>query len=70
MLARLKQKDFLLELLDPENYKEKRKKSTGGKTLDKRNVDSVNDNVSLIKSLGRNISGEGGTNRDTDYGSM
>lgn len=56
--------------MDPESYKEKRSKGTGGKTTDKRSVDTVNDNVSLIKSIGRNITGQGGTNRDADYGSM
>lgn len=59
-----------MQLLDPESYKEKQSKGTFGKTKDKRDIDMTNDNVNLIKSLGRNIAGEGGTNRDTDYGSM
>lgn len=70
LIAKLKQEDFLLKLLDPESYKEQQNKWTAGKTLDNREVESTNDNTSLIKSIGRTISGQGGTNRDTDYGSM
>lgn len=69
-MAKLKQDDFLLKLLDPNSYKELQTKKTTGKTVDKRQVDSLTDSVNLVKTIGRTISGSGGTNRDTDYGSM
>lgn len=70
LLAKLKQEDFLMKLLEPESYKEVQTKKTIGKTVDKRQIDNVSDNVNLVKVIGRNISGTGGTNRDTDYTSM
>lgn len=60
----------MMKLLDPTNYEERNDKGTTGKTTDRRKIDTVNDNVSLIKNIGRNISGQGGTNRDADYGAM
>lgn len=59
-----------MKLLDPNSYKELQTKKTTGKTVDKRQVDSLTDSVNLVKTIGRTISGSGGTNRDTDYGSM
>lgn len=38
--------------------------------MEKRQIDTMSDNVNLVKTIGRTISGSGGTNRDTDYGSM
>lgn len=70
LLAKLKKEDFLMKLLEPESYKEIQTKKTTGKTIDKRQVDTLTDTVNLVKTLGRTISGTGGTNRDTDYGSM
>lgn len=70
LLSKLRQEDFLLKLLEPESYKEIYTKKTTGKTMEKRQIDTMSDNVNLVKTLGRTISGSGGTNRDTDYGSM
>lgn len=70
LLAQLKKEDFLLKLLDPGSYVERHKKRTTGKTLDKRQIETTTDSVNLVKSLGRSISGTGGTNRDADYGSL
>lgn len=66
----MKQEDFLLKLLDYESYKEVNVKNTSGKTLEKRQIETNSDNVNLVKTMGRSISGTGGTNRDTEYGSL
>lgn len=70
LLTKLRQEDFLLKLLDPESYKEIYTKKTTGKTMEKRQIDNMSDQLNLVKTIGRNISGSGGTNRDTDYSSM
>lgn len=59
-----------MKLLEPESFRESQDKYTSGKTTDRRDIDSVNDNVSVIKGIGRNITGQGGTNRDADYSTM
>lgn len=59
-----------MKLLDPDSYKETQTKRTTGKTVDKRQIDTLSDSVNLVKTIGRTISGSGGTNRDTDYGPM
>lgn len=56
--------------MDPQSYIEKQTKRTSGKTVDKRQIETTTDNVNLVKTLGRSISGTGGTNRDTEYGSV
>lgn len=68
-MAKLKEDDFFMQLVDPDSYKEKHIKSTSGKSLMKRQIDAISDNVNVVKTIGRTISGTGGTNRDTDYGS-
>lgn len=67
LMGKLKEQDFLLKLLDPENYSEKQSKGTSGKTLDKRQIDKDTDHANLMRTISRNITGESGVNRDADY---
>lgn len=59
-----------MKLLEPDSYKELQTKKTIGKTVDKRQIDSSADNVNLVKTIGRTLTGSGGVNRDAEYGSM
>lgn len=66
-MQKLKEDDFFSKLMDPENYKEKTRKVTAFKGIDKREIFNESETSNMVRAIGRTVGGDGGLNRAYDY---
>lgn len=69
LMQKLKEDDFFSKLMDPENYKEKTRKFTAFKGIEKREIMNENETSNVVRAIGRTVGGDGGLNRAYDYSS-